>query len=49
MKTLTEKSPQANAHWFANTLQRIPKQTLTIGIGTPLEAKEIMILMTEHP
>ncbi len=49
MKTLTEKSRQANAHLFANTRQQVPKQTLTIGIGTPLEAKKIMILMTEYP
>ncbi|WP_253306506.1 hypothetical protein [unidentified bacterial endosymbiont] len=49
MKTLTEKSPQANTHWFANTRQQVPKQTLTIGIGTPPEAKEIMILMTGYP
>lgn len=48
IKTLTGKSRQATPHFFANTLQQLPKQALTIGIGTLLEAEEIMMLITGY-
>lgn len=46
IKTLTEGTRQANAHFFNNDLQAVPKQALTVGIGTLLDAEQIMVLIT---
>jgi glucosamine-6-phosphate deaminase len=42
--TLTPSTRQANARFFDNTLSSVPRQALTLGLGTILEAREVMIL-----
>ena len=46
LKTLTEVTRRANARFFDNDTAQVPKLALTIGVGTVLDAREIMILAT---
>lgn len=48
VKTLTEETRIANARFFNNDPKQVPKYALTVGVGTLLDAKEIMILITGH-
>jgi len=36
----------ANARFFDNDLSKVPKQALTVGVGTVMDAREVMILIT---
>jgi glucosamine-6-phosphate deaminase len=42
--TLTDRTRLANARFFQNHLEAVPTQALTMGMGTILEAREILIL-----
>ncbi len=44
--TLTDTTRQHNARFFGHDPDRVPRQALTMGLGTLLEAKEVMILVT---
>ena len=46
IKTLTDKTRQANSRFFDGDISQVPKLALTIGVGTLLDAREIMILVT---
>ena len=46
VKTLTEVTRQANARFFDNDINQVPKLALTVGVGTLLDANEILILAT---
>ncbi|MDN3612308.1 glucosamine-6-phosphate deaminase [Vibrio ostreicida] len=48
IKTLTEETRIANSRFFEGDLNQVPKYALTIGVGTLLDAEEIMILVTGH-
>ncbi|WED20982.1 glucosamine-6-phosphate deaminase [Vibrio sp. JC009] len=48
IKTLTEDTRIANSRFFDNDINQVPKYALTIGVGTLLDAKEVMILITGH-
>ncbi|MCL9780157.1 glucosamine-6-phosphate deaminase [Vibrio sp. S4M6] len=48
IKTLTEDTRIANSRFFNNDINQVPKYALTIGVGTLLDSKEIMILVTGH-
>lgn len=41
---LTPSTIQANARFFLNDESRVPKQALTVGIGTILDAQELLFL-----
>jgi glucosamine-6-phosphate deaminase len=43
VKTLTEKTRQDNARFF-KTIKEVPKYALTMGVGTIMAAKEIVLL-----
>lgn len=43
IKTLTERTIRDNARFFA-TLEEVPRQAITMGIGTIMEARELIIL-----
>ena len=45
-KTLTDKTRQANSRFFEGDINQVPKLALTIGVGTLLDAREVMILVT---
>uniref|UniRef100_T1IPI8 Glucosamine-6-phosphate isomerase n=1 Tax=Strigamia maritima TaxID=126957 RepID=T1IPI8_STRMM len=45
VKTLAQDTIMANARFFSNDLNQVPKQALTVGVGTVMEAREVMILI----
>ncbi len=48
IKTLTEDTRIANSRFFGGDISQVPKHSLTIGVGTLLDAAEVMILVTGH-
>ncbi|KAL1110266.1 hypothetical protein AAG570_008343 [Ranatra chinensis] len=46
VKTLAQETLEANARFFDNDINKVPKQALTVGVGTVMDAKEVMILIT---
>lgn len=49
LKTLTEDSVIANARFFGGDVSQVPKTALTVGVGTILDSREVMILATGYP
>ena len=45
MKTLTTNTIQANCRFFDNDEAKVPKQALTVGVGTVMDAREVLILV----
>lgn len=48
IKTLTQSTRLANSRFFDGDINQVPKYALTIGVGTLLDAQEIMILATGY-
>lgn len=48
IKTLTEDTLIANSRFFNNDVNQVPKFSLTIGVGTLLDAEEVLILVTGY-
>ncbi|WP_409306335.1 glucosamine-6-phosphate deaminase [Pectobacterium sp. B1J-3] len=46
IKTLTEETRIANSRFFGGDVSLVPKYALTVGVGTLLDAEEVMILVT---
>jgi len=46
VKTLAYDTIIANARFFDNDLTKVPKQALTVGVGTVMDAREVMILIS---
>lgn len=46
VKTLAQDTLEANARFFDNDMNKVPKQALTVGVGTVMDSKEVMILIT---
>jgi glucosamine-6-phosphate deaminase len=46
VKTLAQDTLEANARFFNNDISKVPQQALTVGVGTVMDAKEVMILIT---
>jgi glucosamine-6-phosphate deaminase len=46
LKFLTLSTRQANARFFNDDIHQVPKQALTVGVGTIMNAEEVMILAT---
>ncbi|XP_044737070.1 glucosamine-6-phosphate isomerase isoform X1 [Chrysoperla carnea] len=46
VKTLAQDTLEANARFFGNDISKVPSQALTVGVGTVMDAKEVMILIT---
>jgi glucosamine-6-phosphate deaminase len=47
-KTLTTDTIIANSRFFENDIDKVPKTALTVGVGTVMAAKEVMILVNGH-
>ena len=47
-KTLTTDTIIANSRFFENDINKVPKTALTVGVGTVMDAKEVMILVNGH-
>ncbi len=48
IKTLTHDTIIANSRFFDNDISKVPKTALTVGVGTVLEADEVMIIVNGH-
>uniref|UniRef100_A0A915JEH4 Glucosamine-6-phosphate isomerase n=1 Tax=Romanomermis culicivorax TaxID=13658 RepID=A0A915JEH4_ROMCU len=46
VKTLAQETIIANARFFDNDLNKVPTMALTVGVGTVMDAKEVMIIIT---
>ena len=46
VKTLAQDTIIANARFFGGDINKVPKQALTVGVGTVMDADEVMILIT---
>ena len=44
--TLDEPTRAANAWWFEGDLSRVPREALTMGMGTILQARSIVLVAT---
>ncbi|MCQ2334509.1 MAG: glucosamine-6-phosphate deaminase [Paludibacteraceae bacterium] len=47
-KTLTTDTIIANSRFFDNDVNKVPKTALTVGVGTVLAAKEVLIMVNGH-
>ncbi|MDD4972235.1 MAG: glucosamine-6-phosphate deaminase [Paludibacter sp.] len=47
-KTLTTDTLIANSRFFDNDVNKVPKTSLTVGVGTIMDAKEILIITSGH-
>lgn len=48
MKTLTQDTIIANSRFFDNDVNKVPKTSLTVGVGTIMDAREVLILVNGH-
>ena len=48
IKTLTSDTIIANSRFFDNDVNKVPKNALTVGVGTVLDACEVLILVNGH-
>ncbi len=48
LKTLTTDTIIANSRFFDNDINKVPKLALTVGVGTVLDAREVLILVNGH-
>ncbi|MDL2309674.1 glucosamine-6-phosphate deaminase [Parabacteroides sp. OttesenSCG-928-B22] len=48
VKTLTTDTIIANSRFFDNDMNKVPKTALTVGVGTVLDAKEVLIMVNGH-
>lgn len=48
VKTLTQETIVVNSRFFDNDVNKVPKTALTVGVGTVMDAKEILILVNGH-
>ena len=46
LTTLHEETRRANATWFGNDASRVPRQALTMGMGTLLAARAVILVAT---
>ncbi|KAK0415748.1 hypothetical protein QR680_012099 [Steinernema hermaphroditum] len=46
IKTLARDTILANARFFGNDISQVPTQALTVGVGTVMDAYEVMILIS---
>ena len=47
-KTLTTDTIIANSRFFEGDINKVPKTALTVGVGTVMDAREVMILVNGH-
>ena len=48
VKSLTTDTIIANSRFFDNDVNKVPKTALTVGVGTVMEAKEVLIVVNGH-
>ncbi len=48
IKTLTYDTVVANSRFFDNDVNKVPKTALTVGVGTVMDAEEVIIIVNGH-
>ncbi|WP_028975095.1 glucosamine-6-phosphate deaminase [Spirochaeta cellobiosiphila] len=48
IKTLTYDTKVANSRFFDNKVEQVPTESLTVGVGTIMDSKEVLILVNGH-
>jgi glucosamine-6-phosphate deaminase len=48
VKTLTYDTIVANSRFFGNDINKVPKTALTVGVGTVMDAGEVLIIVNGH-
>jgi glucosamine-6-phosphate deaminase len=48
VKTLTTDTIIANSRFFDNDIREVPKTSVTVGVGTVMDAKEVLIMVNGH-
>ena len=48
IKTLTYDTIVANSRFFDNDIEKVPKTALTVGVGTVLDAEEVLVIVNGH-
>ncbi len=48
VKTLTQDTVIANSRFFDNDITKVPKTAATVGVGTILDSKEVLIMVNGH-
>lgn len=48
VKSLTTNTISANSRFFGGDIEQVPKRALTIGVGTIMDAAEVMFLVNGH-
>lgn len=48
IKTLTQDTIIANSRFFDGDINKVPRTALTVGVGTVLDAREVVILVSGH-
>lgn len=48
VKTLTEDTIIANSRFFGGDVSKVPKTALTVGVGTVMDAREVLIIVSGH-
>ncbi|OAP55682.1 glucosamine-6-phosphate deaminase [Fonsecaea erecta] len=45
VKTLAEDTIRANSRFFGGDLSQVPRQALTVGVGTVMDAREVLVIV----
>ena len=48
IKTLTTDTIIANSRFFEGDVNKVPKTAMTVGVGTVMDAREVLILVNGH-
>lgn len=48
VKTLTYETILANSRFFDNDISKVPKKALTVGVGTVMDSKEVLIIINGY-
>lgn len=48
VKTLNFDTIEANSRFFENDINKVPRTALTVGVGTVMDAKEVVIIVNGH-
>jgi len=48
IKTLTQDTIIANSRFFDNDINQVPKLALTVGVGTVMDAQQVLIVVNGH-
>ncbi len=48
IKTLTFDTIKANSRFFDNDMNKVPKTALTVGVGTVMDARELLIIISGY-